>query len=164
MTDRTATTLSAATAPTLPGTWKLPRGRAVTLRPASDGILRVAHGRLWATKDGPHGGTPFDAGDHVLEVGRSMVVRAGERVVIEAWMPAGASYFAWDPLVETATVAVRRRRINFSAVRQPLADLRLASAMLLRALASLGTGLVQVASQAVHVRGSGHLPRRGATV
>jgi len=148
MTDRTATPLSAAPAHPLPGTWKLARGRAMTLRPATDGILRVAHGRLWATKDGPHGGTPTDAGDHVLEVGRSMFVRAGERVVIESWMPAGASHFAWDPVFAPAAQAVPRR-VNFSAVRQPLADLRLAGAMLLRALGGLGTGLVQVAWQAL---------------
>ena len=49
MTDRNETTLSAAPANPLPGTWKLARGRAITLRPTTDGILRVAHGRLWAT-------------------------------------------------------------------------------------------------------------------
>jgi hypothetical protein len=160
MTDRTAT-LSAATAHPLPGTWKLARGRATTLRPPTDGILRVVHGRLWATKDGPHGRTPFDAGDHVLEAGRAMVVRAGERVVIEAWMPAGASYFAWDPVFEAATVAAPRRRVNFSAVRQPLADLRLASALLLRALGGIATGLVQVAWQVVRGRRE-RLPGCGA--
>jgi hypothetical protein len=160
MNDRTATTLSAAPAAALPGTWKLAHGRALTLRPATDGILRVAHGRLWATKDGPHGGTPSDAGDHILEVGRAMYVHAGERVVIESWIPAGASHFAWDPVFQPA--AVPRRRVNFSAVHQPLADLRLASALLLRALAGLGTGLVQVAWQAVRGRGGQRLPGRGA--
>ena len=147
MTDRNETTLSTAPATPLPGTWKLARGRAVTLRPTSDGILRVAHGRLWATKDGPHGGTPSEAGDHMLESGRSMFVRAGERVVIESWLPAGASYFAWDPVLQAATAS--RRRLNFSAVRQPLADLRLATMLLLRALGALGTGMVQVGCQAV---------------
>ena len=149
MTERTASTLSAAPATPLPGTWTLVRGRALTLRPGTDGILRVAHGRLWATKDGPHGGTPFDAGDHVLEPGRAMVVRAGERVVIESWGPAAASHFAWDPVLQAAPVTVARRRLNLSAVRQPLADLRLASVLLLRALAGLGTGLAQVACQAL---------------
>jgi hypothetical protein len=160
MTDRTAATLAAAPATPLPGTWKLARGRAITLRPTSDGILRVAHGRLWATKDGPHGSTPFDAGDHVLEVGRSMYVRAGERVVVEAWTPRGASYFAWDPVFEQATVTVPRRRINFAAVRQPVADLRLAFAMLLRALGGLATGLAQVGWQVLRGRGGERLPRR----
>jgi len=153
MTDRSDHTLSAAPANPLPGTWKLARGRAITLRPVTDGVLRVAHGRLWATRDGPHGNTPFDAGDHVLEVGGSMRVRAGERVVIEAWTPAGASYFAWDPLFRMHADAVPRRSLNFAAVRQPLADLRLAGALLLRALGGLGRGLVEVASQAVRGRG-----------
>jgi hypothetical protein len=145
MTDRTQSTLSAALASTLPGTWKLPRGRAITLRPSTDGILRVARGRLWATRNGPHGQTPDDAGDHMLEAGRSMFVRAGERVVIESWMPGSASYFAWDPVPQAAA----RRRLNLGAVRQPLADLRLASLLLLRALGALGTGLVQVGCQAL---------------
>ncbi len=162
MNDRTASPLSTAPARPLPGTWKLARGRAITLRPATDGILRVAHGRLWATKDGPHGGTPAEAGDHILEVGRSMYVRAGERVVIESWLRAGASHFAWDPVFQAAGAAAPRRRVNFSAVRQPLADLRLASAMLLRALGGLGAGLVQVAWQALRGRGRPGLPRRGA--
>ena len=147
MTDRTDTKLSAAPATPLPGTWKLARGRAMTLRPATDGILRVASGRLWATKDGPHGRTPDDAGDHMLEAGRSMYVRAGERVVVESWMAGAASYFGWDPVLQAAPVV--RRRLNLGAVRQPLADLRMASRLLLRALGALGTGLVQVGCQAL---------------
>ncbi len=146
MTARpTAHPLSSATAGALPGTWKLADGRAVTLRPASDGILRVAHGRLWATRDGPHGGRPEDAGDHVLEVGRSMLVRAGERVVIEAWTPGAASYFAWDPLPVPARAALPRPRIDFAALRQPLADLRAAAVLAALALVALGRGLALVA-------------------
>lgn len=157
MTDRSFSPLSAAPAAALPGTWKLAHGRAVTLRPATDGILRVAHGRLWATRNGPHGRTPWDSGDHVLETGRSMYVRAGERVVIESWLPATASYFAWDPVLLPARVGAAWRRVNFSAVRQPLADLRVASALLLRALGGLGSGLAQVAGQAL--RGGMAAPR-----
>ena len=85
MIERSVATRLLASAPTtaLPGTWKLARGRAVTLRPDTDGILRIAHGRVWATVDGPHGGTPCDSGDHILQTGRSMYVQAGHRVVIE---------------------------------------------------------------------------------
>ncbi|MBC5784673.1 DUF2917 domain-containing protein [Ramlibacter sp. USB13] len=148
MFDLSATRLLAS-APTsaLPGTWKLARGRAITLRPATDGIVRVAHGRVWATVDGPHGVTPDDSGDHVLEVGRSMYVKAGQRVVLEAWNQAGASYFAWDPVL--ATVRVVRPRLNFSGVLQPLADLRMAAAIGFRALGQLATGLVRLAWQVV---------------
>src|SRR5687767_3030585 len=98
MTASVAQLLQASPAAALPGTWKLTRGRAITLQPLTNGVLRIAHGRVWATVDGPHGATPFDSGDHVLEVGRSMWVRAGQRVVIEGWSRAGAAYFSWDPV------------------------------------------------------------------
>ncbi|MEJ5991504.1 DUF2917 domain-containing protein [Ramlibacter sp. PS3R-8] len=141
----TAHSLLSAPAAPLPGTWKLARGRAVTLRPATDGILRVAHGRVWATTDGPHGGTPFDSGDHVLEVGRSMYVRAGQRVVIESWARQTASYFAWDPVFAAAPQPVQRRRPNPAVVLQPLADLRAAVGLGLRALGQLAGGLAHLA-------------------
>lgn len=150
----TASILASAPATALPGTWKLVRGRAVTLRPREDGILRVAHGRVWATLDGPHGCTPDDAGDHVLQVGRSMVVRAGQRVVLEAWNASGASYFAWDPIAVPATVTAAR--LNLAGVLQPLADLRVAGALALRALGQLAAGLAQLGWSVL--RGGGRRP------
>lgn len=136
--------LDSAPSTALPGTWKLVRGRAVTLRPATDGILRVAHGRVWATLDGPHGCTPFDGGDHVLQVGRSMYVRAGQRIVLEAWNASGASYFAWDPVFAPAMATAARPRVNPGIVLQPLADLRLALGLALGALGRLGAGLAHL--------------------
>lgn len=146
----TARLLDSAPATALPGTWKLARGRAITLRPVSDGIVRIAHGRVWATVDGPHGSAPQDSGDHVLEVGRSMFLKAGQRVVLEAWNASGASYFAWDPVFATETAA--RPRLNFGAVLQPLADLRMAAAIALRATGQLGAGLVHLAWDVVRPR------------
>jgi hypothetical protein len=149
MTAKTATqTLQAAPATALPGTWKLVRGRAVTLRPATDGILRVAHGRVWATIDGPHGRTPDDSGDHMLEVGRSMFVRAGQRVVIEAWNGRGASYFGWDPVTDTVRTA--RRRLQFAGVLQPLAELRVALVVAGGAFVRLLVGIARLALPAAH--------------
>ncbi len=136
-----------APAAALAGTWKLERGQALTLRPHGPGILRVARGQLWATREGPHGRTPTDSGDHVLQAGRAMLVRSGERVVIEAWQSDGASYFAWDPL--PARSLAPRRRLDFSAVRQAGADLRLALALVLRALGGLASGLARLAWQAL---------------
>lgn len=150
--------LDPAPATALPGTWQLARGRAVTLRPRTDGILRIAHGRVWATVDGPHGGTPDDAGDHVLQVGRSMFVRCGQRVVIEAWNTSGASYFAWDPVF--APVAVARPRLEMALVLRPLADLRMALGLALHALGQLGAGLGHLAWDAVR-GGSRTVPGRG---
>jgi hypothetical protein len=148
MTARSAASvLDSAPATALPGTWKLARGRAITLRPRTDGILRVAHGQVWATVDGPHGGTPTDAGDHVLQVGRSMFLRAGQRVVIEAWNASGASYFAWDPVFAPATAP--RPRLNPGILLQPLADLRLALGLAIHALGQLGVGLGRLAWELV---------------
>lgn len=142
-----APSLQATPATALAGTWKLARGRAITLQPAEPGILRVAHGRLWATVDGPHGRTPADSGDHVLGVGRSMWVRAGQRVVIESWDRGHPAYFSWDPVrvpVTAASPSAARGR-DLQRVRQPLADLRHAGAMGLRAGGQLVAGLASLA-------------------
>jgi hypothetical protein len=107
MTLRVQHLLSSMACAALARSWKLAEGQAATLRPPTDGILRVARGRLWATRDGPHGGTPDDSGDHVLQPGRSMYVRAGERIVLEAWTRAGAAAeFSWDP-VPTGNATMR---------------------------------------------------------
>ena len=143
--------LQAAPATALPGTWKLPRGRAITLRPATSGILRIAHGRVWATLDGPHGQRPCDSGDHVLEVGRSLFVHAGQRVVIEAWNPSGAAWFAWDPVLSTVLQPAQQRpRVNLAPVLQPLAELRAGLAMAGGAFGRLLAGAARVAVSAAH--------------
>jgi hypothetical protein len=112
---------SAAT-PALPGTWKLPAGRAITFQPREAGTLRVAHGQLWATFDGPHAGPRNDLGDHVVGAGEQLRLRPGQRLVLEAWDPRTPAYFSWDPLPPAARVAEPR----VAAVVQPLADMRLA--------------------------------------
>lgn len=155
--------LQASPATALPGTWKLARGRAITLRPVDNGILRIAHGRVWATLEGPHGHTPTDSGDHVLEVGRSMYVRAGQRVVIEAWNKTGAAYFSWDPVLAPVAVPAARRQVSFAAVLQPLADLRLAVGLVFRALGRLASGLGHLAADMVVTRRArGPVPTCGA--
>jgi hypothetical protein len=148
-----AQVLQASPAVALPGTWKLARGRAITLQPTADGILRIAHGRVWATVDGPHGGTPWDSGDHVLEVGRSMWIRAGQRVVIEAWSRPGSAYFSWDPaLVPALAPAAARPRLNLAPVLQPLADLRLALALAARAAGRLVSAVGRLALDLAGIR------------
>ena len=152
MTDRVLPSfLNAAPVAALPGTWKLARGRAVTLHPVTDGIVRVAHGRMWATVEGPHGRTPDDSGDHVLQVGRSMFVKRGQRLVLEAWNASGASYFAWDPVFAAAPTA-QARRLDLAGVVQPLADLRLALLLGVRALGQLAAGIVRLAWDLAAVR------------
>jgi hypothetical protein len=125
----------------LPGTWKLAAGRAVTLQPVEPGTVRVAHGRLWATYDGPHHGALNDLGDHVIGAGDRLVVRAGQRLVIQAWDRGAPAYFSWDP----APAVSRMRAVSFAPVMQPLADLRLALAIGTRALARLVVGVGRLA-------------------
>lgn len=124
--------------PALPGTWKLVAGRAITLEPREDGLLRVAHGQLWATTDGPHGGRPDDSGDHMLAAGERLAVHAGQRVVMEAWNHGAPAYFSWDPLPARELA----RQPASAALVQPLSDLRLAlvfgGGALVRLLAGLG--------------------------
>jgi hypothetical protein len=131
--------------PTLPGTWKLAAGRAITLQPVEAGTVRVAHGRLWATYDGPHHGALNDLGDHVAGVGDRLFVRAGQRLVIQAWDRGAPAYFSWDP----APAPVRVRAVSFAPVLQPLADLRLALAIGVRAIGRLVVGVGRLARDVV---------------
>ena len=68
----------------LPGTWKLRAGRAITLEPREQGVLRVAHGGMWVTFDGPHAGPRNDLGDHFVAAGGALRVAPGQRLVIES--------------------------------------------------------------------------------
>ncbi|HSV80341.1 MAG TPA: DUF2917 domain-containing protein [Ramlibacter sp.] len=142
--------LPAPSAIALAGTWKLARGQAVTLRPASAGIVRIVHGRVWATVDGPHGGTPSDSGDHVLGVGRSMWVQPGQRVVLEPWSRGGSAYFRWEPAPAPAAVPAAAHRRNMAEVLQPLAELRAALRLGGDAFVRLLVGLGRLALPAAH--------------
>lgn len=135
-------------APQLPGTWKLGAGQAITLQPTEHGTLKVAHGRVWATFDGPHQGALNDLGDHVIGVGERLWVRAGQRIVIQAWDRRQPAYFSWDPAAAPAAV----RGVSLAGVLQPLADLRLALAFGAGAAARLATGLARLAWEVVAVR------------
>lgn len=139
MTSQTLTQTQQSTAAALPGTWKLDSGRAITLRPREPGILRVAHGQLWVTFDGPPSGPRNDLGDHFIGVGQPLRLRAGQRLVAEAWNGGAPAYFSWDPL----PVASEARQL--AAVVQPLADLRLAWTLGAGAFARLVAGLAGLA-------------------
>lgn len=137
-----------ATSADLAGTWKLAPGRAVTLTPTADGILRVARGVVWATVDGPHGaGRGTESGDHQLMPGRSMWLRAGQRVVLESWRGDRDAHFSWDP------VAAPKRRVNLAAVAQPWRELRVAGGLAVHAFGRVALGLVRLAVDMVHPRG-----------
>lgn len=145
----------------LPGTWKLGAGRAITLRPTEDAVLRVAHGGLWVTFDGPQHGNLSLMGDHFLEVGDQITVPAGQRAVIEPYgtgVGAGASaYFNWEPLPALVAPPVRMATRWQMAVLQPLADLRLALGLGLAAAGRLALGVLGLAGGLVTRRDRGAL-------
>jgi hypothetical protein len=149
MTSQTLTQMQQSSAtPALPGTWKLPAGCAVTFQPREAGVLRVAHGQVWATFDGPHSGPPNDLGDQVIGAGERLRLRPGQRLVVEAWNMQ-AAYFSWDPLPPAARTAPR-----VTAVVQPLADLRLAFAFGAGATVRLMKGLAALAWDVLAHRGA----------
>lgn len=154
----TQTQQSLSTA-TLPGTWKLGAGRAITLRPAADAVLRVAHGGLWVTFDGPQHNQLGLMGDHFLELGDQITVPAGQRAVIEPHgVAAGAStYFNWEPLSALVQPPVRVATRWQMAVLQPLADLRLALGLGLAAAGRLVLGVAGLAGALVPRRDRGAL-------
>jgi hypothetical protein len=134
--------------PALPGTWKLAPGRAITLEPRDVGILKVAHGRLWVTFEGPHRGRLNESGDHFLAVGEQIRLEPGQRLVVEAWNEHCPAYFSWDPV--PAQQVARRTRV--ADVMQPLSDLRLALVFGGHAVARLVSGLAAIAWQSVFGR------------
>ena len=81
-----------------PGSCVLAARRAMTLQPRESGVLRVACGRLWATCDGPHSGALNQSGDHIVDPGGELRLRAGQRWVIEAWHGDSPACFSWEPL------------------------------------------------------------------
>jgi hypothetical protein len=118
------------------GTWKLARDRAMSLWPRRTCVLTLAEGRVWATVDGPHGGPLPGGGDYVLEAGDQLTVAPGRQLVIATW--GAPASFRWDPLPQMAAWPVRLR----ADVAQPLADLRHAVALALRATGRLAAALV----------------------
>ena len=124
----------------LPGCWQLGHGRAVSLLPREAGVLRIAHGRVWATLDEL-------AGDHVLHAGEQLMLKPGQRVVMESMSPAGdaPAYFNWEPVPIQQASALGGREPWQQALAQPWLDLRLALALGARALAGLAEGLAGLA-------------------
>jgi hypothetical protein len=79
------------------GSFRIESGRALRLHPKRDALMRIQQGSVWAT-------LPSQPGDHFLSAGQSLLVKAGEALVIEPWAlrhVAGAQdtvYLDWDPV------------------------------------------------------------------
>ena len=80
---------------------------ALTLCPCEPGVLRVTQGRMWATIDLDRSRTLADAGDHFVVPGQDLHLRAGQRVVLEAWPVQGQASIQWQWL-PVATAAAHR--------------------------------------------------------
>lgn len=135
----------------LAGFWKLGSGRALTLRASQAGVLRIAHGRVWATFDSASQDIHVRAGDHFLGRGESLSLRAGESLVIESFSAghAASAYFSWEPAA-CAEVAHMQEPSGWRVgVMQPLVDLRAAFGLAGSALGRLARGLVMGAAAAV---------------
>jgi len=137
----------------LAGFWKLGAGRALTLHAAQSGVLRIAHGRVWATFDSASQDAEVRAGDHFLSRGESLTLKAGESLVMESFSAghAASAYFSWEPVA--ACAAVRQPAAEpagwRAGVLQPLSDLRAAFGLAAGALGRLARGLVLGAAAAL---------------
>lgn len=139
----------------LSGYWKLVPAQACTLRPEETGILRVAHGKVWATLAGPHSGPANDWGDVVLDSGQEITLSPGQQLVVE---PLGdavnePAFFSWEPRQPTAQPVAA----GASPWHDPLARPHLGSSALKRPLrsviASLATGMAAFSAMLVAGRG-----------
>jgi hypothetical protein len=83
----------------LAGCWKLDAGQALSLQARRAGVLRIAHGRVWATFDHADQSGSTRAGDHFLSRGESLYLQPGERLVMESFGigHTPSVYFSWEP-------------------------------------------------------------------
>lgn len=80
------------------------------LRPARAMLLTVRAGRIWLTR-------PGDADDHVLAVGGSLAVAAGQRLYVEPWRRGEAARLDWRPLRAPVALSVLRAAMAAAARR-----------------------------------------------
>lgn len=132
--------------------WKLMPGRTISLRPRQAGVLRIEQGQIWATVDGSPRVPANELGDHFLQAGQQLEVRAGQHLVFEPYGAASATpvYFEWTPLPES--VALRASRWHAAVIR-PLRDLGQAVRMAGLALGQLVLGLAGYSEYLVAGRG-----------
>jgi len=152
MSDRKFLEFQSSSSPAVvPGFWKLTTGRALSLQPRQAGILRIAQGHVWATINVKHCGHGNELGDHFLQAGQQISVKAGQHLVFEPLDTHSheAVYFEWTPAPALASARVLR---NAHGVIQPLRDLSLALGLVGGALVRLGAGLVGYGRQLVSGR------------
>ena len=135
---------------------KLDAGKAVTLRAKQLSVLRIAHGRVWATLSdaGPY--SRVLAGDHFLSRGQSLTLLPGQELVMESFESSASSHtatanFSWEtPGVAASALqdTWSANRANNMGVLQPLRDLRHALGLVTGACGRLVQGLAHGAATA----------------
>lgn len=119
-------------------TWTLPQGRAITIKPRTAGVLRVVSGRAWATLDVSRHTPLTETGDHFVALGHDLQLRAGQRVVVEAWAYKGQDgiQLEWVPGPENCMATRWQMRVV-----EPLRDIGQGLALVARAMGRLLAGL-----------------------
>jgi hypothetical protein len=123
---------------------RLEAGQAVKLRARKLSVLRIAHGRVWATLSdiGPY--SRVMGGDHFLSRGESITLLPGQELVMEAFGRGEktSAQFSWGPPGAVAPAVQLLPTANWrGGVMQPLMDLRHASGLAARAMGRLVLGL-----------------------
>ena len=97
----------------------LPAGQAMTVQVRESGVLRVSQGRLWLTFDQTASDRCAPAGDYFLARCESLLISAGQTVVIESWPPAVRSAESMESAALPACISWET-----NAPRRALAGLR----------------------------------------
>ncbi len=146
--------LAASSSNALAAPRQLKAGCAITLRAKQLSVLRIAHGRVWATLTavGPYSRVP--GGDHFLSRGESLTLLPGQALVMESFGIGhnASALFNWEDACAAAiTVAAldAPAQADASGVVQPLRDLRHALGLVVGASGRLVNGLAHGALAAI---------------
>jgi hypothetical protein len=124
----------------------LGNGAVIAWRAPVAGVLRVSSGRLWVTLDVTPHSPVHDMGDHMVVLGHDLRLRAGQRVVAQAWPQAGESWTRLQWVAAPPSCMALRWQ---TAVAEPVRDLVQGLGLALRASGRLLTGLLGYAGFAV---------------
>lgn len=125
-------------------------GQAITLRAKDLSVLRITHGRVWATLTdvGPY--SRVRGGDHFLSRGETLTLLPGQELVMES-LGIGhtpTAQFSWENSC-AAGIAVPLAAGEGAGVLLPLRDLRHALGLVAGASGRLATGLAHGAFAAL---------------
>lgn len=117
----------------------LDKGRVIAWRAPGAGVLRVTSGRLWATLDVDARSPLVDLGDHMVVLGCDLRLRAGQRVVAEAWPYEGDSRTQLQWIADPQTLLAQCWQ---TGVAEPVRDMVQGLGLSVRASGRLLTGLL----------------------